>query len=82
MTGKPSVIIHNGKILEEEMKRQRFNNDDLNEQLRIQGYTGIGDINFAILETNGQLSIIPKPKKQQTTVEDVEKIVKNKEKKK
>lgn len=82
MTGKPSVIIHNGKLLEHEMKKQRFNTDDLNEQLRIQGYTGIRDIHFAILETNGQLSIIPKPKKQQSTVEDVEKIVKNKEKKK
>ena len=82
MTGKPSVIIHNGKLLENEMKKQRFNNDDLNEQLRIQGYTGIKDIHFAILETNGQLSIIPKVKKQQSTVEDVEKIMKNKEKRK
>ncbi|MEE1043236.1 MAG: DUF421 domain-containing protein [Clostridia bacterium] len=80
LTGKPSVIIHNGKLLENEMKKQRFNNDDLNEQLRIQGYTGIKDIHFAILETNGQLSIIPKPKKQQTTVDNVEKIVNNKEK--
>lgn len=81
MTGKPSVIIHNGKLLEHEMEKQRFNNDDLNEQLRIQGYTGIKDIHFAILETNGQLSIIPKPKKQQSTIDDVEKIVKNKGKK-
>lgn len=60
LTGKPSVIIHNGKLLKEEMKKIRFNTDDLNEQLRIQGYTGIKDIHFAILETNGQLSIIPK----------------------
>lgn len=81
MTGKPSVIVHNGKLMEKEMKKQRFNSDDLNEQLRIQGYTGIKDIHFAILETNGQLSIIPKPKKQQTTVADVEEIV-NKEKQK
>ncbi len=73
MTGKPSVIIHNGNILKEEMRKIRFNMDDLNEQLRIQGYTKISDINFAILETNGQLSIIPKPKKQAATVEDIEK---------
>ena len=82
MTGKPNVVIHNGKILKSEMKKIRFNMDDLNEQLRIQGYTRISDINFAILETNGQLSIIPKPKKSQATVEDVENITDNKEKKK
>ncbi len=82
MTGKPNVVIHNGKILKNEMKKIRFNMDDLNEQLRIQGYTGISDINFAILETNGQLSIIPKPKKSQATVEDVENITDNKGKKK
>ncbi len=75
MTGKPNVIIHNGKILEDEMKKIRFNMDDLNEQLRIQGYTGVSDINFAILETNGQLSIIPKVKKAQASVEDVEAII-------
>ena len=82
LTGKPSVIIHNGKILREEMKKLRFNHDDLTEQLRIQGYVRIEDINFAILETNGQLSIIPKPKKQQASVEDVEKAVNKKGKKK
>lgn len=82
MTGKPNVVIHNGKILKDEMKKIRFNMDDLNEQLRIQGYTGIKDINFAILETNGQLSIIPKPKSKQASVEDVEDIVKNEEKNK
>lgn len=80
MTGKPNVIIHNGKILRDEMKKIRFNMDDLNEQLRIQGYTGIKDINFAILETNGQLSIIPKPKNKQATVEDVENVFEDKEK--
>ena len=79
MTGKPSVIIHNGNILREEMQKIRFNMDDLNEQLRIQGYTKISDINFAILETNGQLSIIPKTKKQAPKVCDVENIVKDKE---
>lgn len=82
LTGKPSVIIHNGKILRDEMKKLRFNHDDLTEQLRIQGYVRIEDINFAILETNGQLSIIPKPKKQQASVEDVEKAVNKKGKKK
>lgn len=82
LTGKPSVIIHNGRILRDEMKKLRFNHDDLTEQLRIQGYVSIKDINFAILETNGQLSIIPKPQKQQASVEDVKKAVNKKGKKK
>ena len=74
--------IYNDNERKDEMKKIRFNMDDLNEQLRIQGYTGIKDINFAILETNGQLSIIPKPKSKQASVEDVEDIVKNEEKNK
>lgn len=82
LTGKPSVIIHNGKILRDEMIKLRFNHDDLKEQLRIQGYVGVKDINFAILETNGQLSIIPKAKNQQATVKDLQKEKSKKEKKK
>ncbi|MBQ6908126.1 MAG: DUF421 domain-containing protein [Clostridia bacterium] len=58
LTGKPSMIIYNGKILKEEMRKIRFNFDDLNEQLRIKGYSSIKNIQYAILETNGQLSII------------------------
>ena len=80
MTGKPNVIIHNGKIIKEEMKNLRFNMDDLNEQLRIQGYTSISDINFAILETNGQLSVIPKPQNKPATAEDVKKVNKKEKK--
>ena len=53
------------------MQKIRFNMDDLKEQLRIQGYTKVSDINFAILETNGQLSIIPKPKSKPATIKDV-----------
>lgn len=82
LSGKPSVIIHNGKILKGEMKKLRFNNDDLKEQLRIQGYTKISDIHFAILETNGQLSIILKPQKQPCTISDIENAIIKKENKK
>lgn len=75
ITGKPSVIIHNGKILKTEMKKIRFNRDDLKEQLRIQGYTDMKEINFAILETNGQLSIIPKKGEQPCSESDVRRII-------
>lgn len=82
ITGKPSVIIHNGKVLKKEMKKNRFNTDDLREQLRIQGYTKTENIHFAILETNGQLSIIPKKGRSPCTPADVEKIIKEERNKK
>jgi len=59
-SGKPSVIIHNGKINKDEMRRIRMNFDDLKEELRLAGYTDAKTVKYAILETNGQLSIIPK----------------------
>ena len=82
MSGKPNVIIHNGKLIKSEMKKIRFNKDDLKEQLRIQGYTGIKNIHFAILETNGQLSIIPKAQNKQSDTEDEQNITDGKGKNK
>ncbi|MNO67187.1 hypothetical protein D3C76_579900 [compost metagenome] len=58
--GKPSVIIRSGKINREEMKKQRYNLDDLITQLRGQKIDNIGDVEFALLETSGQLSVMPK----------------------
>ena len=59
-TGEPSLIIYEGKILEKELKKLRFSLSDLSEQLRISGAYKIGDVEVAVLETNGQLSIIKK----------------------
>lgn len=58
--GKPSVIIAKGELQRDEMKKQRYNLDDLFVQLRGQQINNIADVEFAILETNGQLSVIPK----------------------
>lgn len=69
--GTPSLLIKNGKILEEEMQKQRFNITDLMEELRMAGYFNITDIEYAILETNGMLSIIPKISKTPVTKEDL-----------
>lgn len=69
--GTPSILIKNGKILENEMKKQRFNITDLLEELRILGYFNIYDIEYAILETNGKLSIIPKTNQSSVTKEDL-----------
>ncbi len=64
MSGTPIVIIENGKICRREMEKQRLNLDDLLEMLRMQGSTDIDEIKYAILETSGSLSIIPKTKAQ------------------
>ncbi len=61
--GKPSIIINHGKIDREEMKKQRYNIDDLLMQLREKDIKNIADVEFAILETSGSLSVIKKDKK-------------------
>ena len=60
-SGKPSILIHNGKLLSKEIRRMGYSLNDLTEQLRISGYTNISEIQYAILETNGQLSVLPYP---------------------
>ncbi len=69
--GTPSILIEKGKIVEEEMKRSRYNINDLIEQLRLKNFPNIADVEFAILETDGQLSVIPKPAKRAVTTQDL-----------
>ncbi len=59
ISGSPSIVIENGKINIKELTSLRFSIDDLFEQLRSNGYMTVSDVAFAILETNGQLSVIP-----------------------
>ncbi|MFC4320916.1 DUF421 domain-containing protein [Litchfieldia salsa] len=63
MDGKPAVIINQGKIDEEEMKKQRYNFDDLLIQLRDKNVKNVSDVEFAILEPSGKLSVLEKNKK-------------------
>lgn len=56
--GKPTIIINRGKIDEEAMRKQRYNFDDLLTQLREKDIRSIGDVEFAILESSGSLSVI------------------------
>jgi uncharacterized membrane protein YcaP (DUF421 family) len=60
--GKPSVIIQHGEINRDVMKKQRYNLDDLLMQLRTKNIDNVADVEFAILETSGQLSVLPKNK--------------------
>jgi uncharacterized membrane protein YcaP (DUF421 family) len=60
--GKPSIIINRGKVDEEAMRKQRYNFDDLLTQLREKDIRSIADVEFAILESSGSLSVIEKQK--------------------
>ena len=57
--GKPSLIIQNGTIQQKNMKKNRLTIDELCEQIRSQGYSDLRTIKYAVLETSGQLSILP-----------------------
>lgn len=60
LIGTPIMVIQNGKILENSMKKLRIDINDLLEQVRNNGYFDLDEIAFAIMETNGELSILPK----------------------
>lgn len=59
LSGKPSILINKGKIDYKELKKERISIDEIFEQLRIQGYFNIKDVQYAILETDGNLSVVP-----------------------
>lgn len=68
--GSPSILIERGKILEKELRDNNYNLTDLLEELRMKNVPNIADVEFAVLETNGQLSVFPKSQKRPTTPED------------
>lgn len=60
--GEPSVMINRGKVNFSEMIKQRYNLDDLLTQLREKGIKSIEEVEYAVLETSGRLSVFPKDK--------------------
>ncbi len=60
LEGEASIIIRNGNIDEKEMNKQRYNMDDLLMQLREQGILELSQVQLAVLETNGKLSVFEK----------------------
>ena len=66
-----TIIIENGKLMQKNMKKQKYNITELLEQLRMNGVVKISDVEYAILETSGQLSIILKAPKQPATAEQM-----------
>lgn len=69
--GSPQIIIENGHLLKHEMRASRYNLDDLLSQLREQGFYSIEDVEYAILEPSGRLSVVSKSQKRPVTPEDL-----------
>lgn len=70
-SGIPTVIIQDGKLLVDSMKRVKTDINDLLEQARISGYFDIDEIAFAIMEANGKISFLTKDKFNQATKEEL-----------
>ncbi len=68
--GKPSILIYRGKINEKILKKERFTINELEERLRTDNVFNFGDVEYAILETSGQVTVIQKPEKRNTIPED------------
>ncbi len=60
LCGKPSIVVDNGKLCQKEMEKNRFTLDELSEELRVQGVSDLRTVRYAILETNGQLTVLLK----------------------
>jgi len=69
--GSPQIIIENGRLLKHEMRSSRYNLDDLLSQLREKGYPNIEDVEYAVLEPSGRLSVIPRSQKRPVTPADL-----------
>jgi uncharacterized membrane protein YcaP (DUF421 family) len=60
VVGRPDLLVRNGRIVKENLIKNQVNVEQLLAGLRLKGYRRLHDVEFAILEANGQLSVIPK----------------------
>ena len=68
--GRPTILIYRGKIDEKALKKERFTINELEERIRGSNVYSLGDVEYAILETSGQVTVIQKPEKRTTTPQD------------
>jgi uncharacterized membrane protein YcaP (DUF421 family) len=68
--GKPSILIFRGRIQEDALKKERFTINELEERIRSKNIYNLGDVEYAILETSGQVTVIEKPNKRPATPKD------------
>lgn len=67
LEGEPDIIIMNGKILEKSLKKAKYRASDILELLRNQGIFNLNEVSYAIIESNGKLSVLKKPENQPLT---------------
>lgn len=72
LCGTPTILIENGVLHQEAMRRNRYTLDELLEELRGQGLSKIQDVKYAVLENSGHLSILPWTRQQPPTVSQLE----------
>lgn len=75
--GNPVIIIKNGKLDQKQLKKLRFTVDDVLSGLRQKDIFDINEVDYAIIETNGTLSVLLKPEKQNATKSDLKIKIKN-----
>lgn len=69
--GTPAILIRNGTVQQDVMRKNRFTLDELLEELRTQGYSSVEDVKYAVLENSGQLSILPWTAQQPPTAQQL-----------
>ncbi|CAM5785304.1 MULTISPECIES: DUF421 domain-containing protein [Brevibacillus] len=70
--GKATILIKDGKVLEDNLKKERWTSEDLMEQLRIKNVFRVADVEFAVMETSGELSVLLKSQHQPVTPQHLE----------
>lgn len=70
LCGKPRILIYRGRIDEKALQKEKITINELQERLRQTNIFSLGDVEYAILETNGQISVIQKPERRNTIPED------------
>lgn len=71
LIGKPNILVERGKLLEANFRKTKYDIHDFLEQCRISGYFDVSQIEYAVVEANGKLSILPKAEYQPVTPKDM-----------
>lgn len=71
ISGKPTILVAKGKILEDNLKKQKYSLETLLEQIRVCGYQSLLELDYVVLETSGQISVLPKAEEKAVTIKDM-----------
>jgi uncharacterized membrane protein YcaP (DUF421 family) len=77
LSGKPTIVIENGKILENNLMKLHLTLDTLNQELREKDIFDIQDVEYAVLELNGRVSVLRKPEYRQIRIKDLPQFISN-----